>query len=1572
MASSNLILRLQLQDNLSPGVRESIQEIQRLNANARDLQSQVQTMRDNRRGVLGGSIDSDIASIATLQARLRQLRATQITTPTRQNRADITSANADLVSAYNREITRLTQSERDLARQTREANAQLDHQNRQSRTTTTARGGRVSSTLDTQAIVEANNRATQSFDATRDSMVRTIRQINTLVAGYYLLSGAMNTTLGVGHEYNKLMEQENIGLQLLISQNLKYVDVLGQTVTAEQKYAFSRQEANKSIELAKEINVQTPHNLIETLQIFKLLTPQVLKYGGSLEQTAELTKRVSIVASAMGVEYDNLLKTVDSALTGEMLPSGLQRSLAQFGVTNAKIKELKKSGGDVVEFVISSLEMANVAGNDIFNSWAGRVGQFQNEWHSLWGELQKPLFELAKQQLSEFTVAIRDNKEEIISTVGTIVTLTKHALILYGAYKLSTGIIAITTRATALLNATIVASNRASLIQARYTRITGVELSRLTIIARTTRTAMAGLGATMRGNLPMIAVATALTVAFEVWNSEMEETSRRLSDVEKVSSSTREELALLDNQAITSLRSSVDAQIENTKSKIEELQKALKTANASFMQKGTSGGDFLGLADMAGIVGIYDAITGSAKEQTDQINKQLEAEREKLKLYTQSQNKMQSMSQELIDHTRAVEEIKRAITETRDLISSNTEIINQNKGIDEQAVLVAQEKIVKLQAQKAEQLNQLRLENLLLASAGGIVVAYNQGTEALVGANKQLVLTLSNAFKLKSAMLGYRNLMGEVSDIEMKNTLHAQKLADIAKTKAGDDRKTAELIENTRYGKEIIALNKQTADKQREIDNALRADKIANLNAHGNKAKSIQLQIEAINAKQISDAQKKLQIDTLLTTEKNKNAKSSARSTKANATAGTKATREHNKAIKEQIDLMVVQSKLAISQRDLQIAMYGRLKYQVETDRDAIQLAKAQVEEAKNVLNKATSEGGDSSSNAIRKKIIEAEIALNGAKKKLFEEEHKRMLETAKEFKDIVSGSFDDLLSGDFNKAFGDIFNKSLDALVAPVGDVFSTMMGNLFTGDKTGGIVDAISNLSIGNIVGVGVKILSGIFSSQVSQAEIDASKGRSDFNSETLANLSSMYESVQYPLLKETREMKSYIQSMDSNFISVARAITGKIGSSNLDLTGANFVDTSSEGFLGFSSKQVSLIGTGLKLEIDSLSNMMNEASINMKGYTSSLVEKSSFFGLINSSSIQEQITNLPKSVTDDVAGIFADGYSQILLASTTLGFDEATIKKALLESEVAIGKIDFTGLSQEEVSNRFSQAISESFSNIVDGIDIISDLASQYQTKSEELHETFMRIAKEYSQASFSLTLIGKDLTRNLDNSVYTMQQQVLDIIQATGGESAFNSAMDAYTQNFFSDIEQADMLREALRTQFEAIGLALPKTSEEYRKKLESIDTSTQAGSIQYGEMLSLANGFADMSKALEQAGDSVDAYNEKLRNGMGAIAELWQSDLSYLTATAKADLASEYFNLARESNGVLSTLDSARALAEAKQSTTRTKEEYMPFFNQLVRETAKDEGIKTTDDLYEKLNETVNEIKRLQDITQMRA
>ena|GEM_PF-5679708 len=1568
MASSNLILRLQLQDNLSPGVRESIQEIQRLNANARDLQSQVQTMRDNRRGVLGGSIDSDIASILTLQTRLRQLRATQITTPTRQNRAEITSANADLVSAYNREITRLTQSERDLARQTREANAQLDHQNRQSRTTATTGGGRVSSTLDTQAIVEANNRATQSFDATRDSMVRTIRQINTLVAGYYLLSGAMNTTLGVGHEYNKLMEQENIGLQLLISQNLKYVDVLGQTVTAEQKYAFSRQEANKSIELAKEINVQTPHNLIETLQIFKLLTPQVLKYGGSLEQTAELTKRVSIVASAMGVEYDNLLKTVDSALTGEMLPSGLQRSLAQFGVTNAKIKELKKSGGDVVEFVISSLEMANVAGNDIFNSWAGRVGQFQNEWHGLWGELQKPLFELAKQQLSEFTVAIRDNKEEIISTVGTIVTLTKHTLALYGIYKISTGIIAITTRATALLNATIVASNRASLIQARYTRITGVELSRLTIIARTTRTAMAGLGATMRGNLPMIAVATALTVAFEVWNSEMEETSRRLSDVEKVSSSTREELALLDNQAITSLRSSVDAQIENTKSKIEELQKALKTANASFMQKGTSGRDFLGLADMAGIVGIYDAITGSAKEQTDEINKQLEAEREKLKLYTQSQNKMQSMSQELIDHTRATKEIQTAIKETRELISSQTEIINQNKGIDEEVVLIAQQKIIELEAQKTEQIEQLRLENLLLASAGGVVIAFDNATNAVNGISKALVTAVSNAFKLKSAMLGYRNLMGEVSDIEMKNTLHAQKLADIAKTKTGDDRTTAELIENTRYGKEIIALNKQTADKQRQIDNALRADKIANLNAHGNKAKSIQLQIEAINAKQISDERKKLQIDTLLNEQKKKDAKSSS----SGAKAGTKATREHNKAIKEQIDLMVVQSKLAISQRDLQIAMYGRLKYQVETDRDAIQLAKAQVEEAKNVLNKATSEGGDSSSNAIRKKIIEAEIALNGAKKKLFEEEHKRMLETAKEFKDIVSGSFDDLLSGDFNKAFGDIFNKSLDALVAPVGDVFSTMMGNLFTGDKTGGIVDAISNLSIGNIVGVGVKILSGIFSSQVSQAEIDASKGRSDFNSETLANLSSMYESVQYPLLKETREMKSYIQSMDSNFISVARAITGKIGSSNLDLTGANFVDTSTEGFLGFSSKQVSLIGTGLKLEIDSLSNMMNEASINMKGYTSSLVEKSSLFGLISSSSIQEQITNLPKSVTDDVAGIFADGYSQILLASTTLGFDEATIKKALLESEVAIGKIDFTGLSQEEVSNRFSQAISESFSNIVDGIDIISDLASQYQTKSEELHETFMRIAKEYSQASFSLTLIGKDLTRNLDNSVYTMQQQVLDIIQATGSESAFNSAMDAYTQNFFSDIEQADMLREALRTQFEAIGLALPKTNEEYRKKLESIDTSTQAGSIQYGEMLSLANGFADMSKALEQAGDSVDAYNEKLRNGMGAIAELWQSDLSYLTATAKADLASEYFNLARESNGVLSTLDSARALAEAKQSTTRTKEEYMPFFNQLVRETAKDEGIKTTDDLYEKLNETVNEIKRLQDITQMRA
>jgi len=242
---------------------------------------------------------------------------------------------------------------------------------------------------------------------TSKTLIRHIREMESIVVAIFAMKKAYDMTLGMGFEYNKLIEQETIGLKFLIAQNLQGKDVV-------KKFALAQQEANKALKIAKEINVETPHTLGETLQIYKLIIPQVLKYGGTLKEAGEITKGVSILASSMGVEFQNLLKTVDSLMSGEMKESGLKRSLELVGLSQKAIKQTIKENGDLVGLFIEKLKQAGVAGKEFGMSWQGVSAKMKNEWDAVMGEIQKPLFDSAKAEMLEFAEFLRENKQEII------------------------------------------------------------------------------------------------------------------------------------------------------------------------------------------------------------------------------------------------------------------------------------------------------------------------------------------------------------------------------------------------------------------------------------------------------------------------------------------------------------------------------------------------------------------------------------------------------------------------------------------------------------------------------------------------------------------------------------------------------------------------------------------------------------------------------------------------------------------------------------------------------------------------------------------------------------------------------------------------------------------------------------------------------------------------------------------------------------------------------------------------------------------------------------------------------
>lgn len=418
--AANLIMKMSLENNLSPEIKKALADLRQLNEKANGFKTTLQSFKDNKQGILKGSIEADTAELRKLQAQLKRLNADYENAKNAGERrsinADRKTLNADLVSAYNREFTRLANTEK-------KARAEVN--------ATTASIKKQSLALNKQKVsldktTNSMDKYTKSSGNQINTLVRHIRRLESLLVALYALKKGYDVTIGMGHEFNKMMESEKIGLSLIIAGRLKNVDSLGNSVTAMDKWIYANHKAKEVMEDVRKINVSTPHTLEQTAQIYKTMAGQVLAYGGNLEQVKNATRDVSIVSKAMNVDFGQLLKTVDALYSGKMKDSDLKRALQNsVGMDFDKIKDLAKTNKqEAVKYVNEMLAKAKIAAGAIEKSWDGVTSNFVNAWTDIQSALQKPLFDLMKEKIEDITEYLKANKENII---GTFVDM-KHAI----------------------------------------------------------------------------------------------------------------------------------------------------------------------------------------------------------------------------------------------------------------------------------------------------------------------------------------------------------------------------------------------------------------------------------------------------------------------------------------------------------------------------------------------------------------------------------------------------------------------------------------------------------------------------------------------------------------------------------------------------------------------------------------------------------------------------------------------------------------------------------------------------------------------------------------------------------------------------------------------------------------------------------------------------------------------------------------------------------------------------------------------------------------------------------------
>lgn len=1330
----------------------------------------------------------------------------------------------------------------------------------------------------TKSFGKATQASAKNLKQISNDVVRHIRHLESYIVAIYAIKKGYDATLGAGHEFNKLIEQETIGLKLLISQNLEHVDLQGRSVTALQRYTYAQKEAAKAIELARQINVKTPHSFKETLQIFKLLTPQVLKYGGTLEQTAEITQRMSVVAASMGIEFQQFLKTVDSALSGEMKESGLKRALEQFGVTNEGIKEIKKRHGDVVGYVINGLQQAEAAGVDIFQGWSGTIGQFRNEWDDIWGQIQKPVFNLMKAEIKDYTLLLKDNKKEIVEVVKFIGEHTDDVLALGGAYLLSSKYLSVYTKTA-----------RAS---ALATAMFGKNVTAMDLALARSRKAIVAIGASMKAMAASSGPMIALFAAFEAWSYYTELQNRQLEETKDILALTREELVKLTTAQSKQKKNTLLDQIGEVRLELAGVERDwldVLTGTAA------SGPDAERTKELK-------AQEVAILAQLEAINKVTEADRTVAKeLETQKQTR-QELITEVSDLNKAVESLRNA---------ELPGVIEKRKELEKQ-VEVKQKEL----DQSNENVRQLEETKRLLSGVG---IGYKNAAEEAEDLAKATEKAAKAGLQLQQSLLQGQLARREISEtdyIEQKFQAQwdqAEAIADMdkqsrAEIKAFDEYETAMYQMRTKEAQAIAGLELQLLEK-----NGTRAEKIAKKRAilisqgiEGRQLElSLQVYAQSLDEKSIKDRKKGLD--------------------------------DYLKGLQAAKDKL---AEARLTTKEFQLRELGQ------------------------------------ELNELGEYLTQAQLA------EIYDAELKKMEKSTLDFTDQFEGMLTALFAGDLSGAFEGFLNGMTTDLIQPfiseTSDSLNASLKKLIGGGDLFGVTGLGSAL-----LGGALSLLTTSLSSSVSQEEIDAAKGQADFSDESLRNLEGIFESAQYPMLQVTNKMYKHLRNMDTNFYSIARAIAGATATSGIDITGGSFVGGLYDGS-AYSSKTRDLIGAGVVFKEQSLEALSNIEDIYVQGYES--IKTTKEYAWKTSVTLATNKFDLPPDAVEGFADAFAEGYEAILTAGTTLGLDEADLTAALNEATIKLGdeegKINLEGLDDQGVADALESMFGTAFSQVIDQVSDFDLLISRYTQNTEQSLETLIRIATEYDQASHMFGLIGKTfedgvlnvtktwtetqiistdvantlsltgrtfagalgswvdpistitetIVRTLSETTqeaYTAQMQMLDIVKSTGGLTEFQDAMGAFMGNFYTDAEQLAFMTKSVGVSFDTLGIAMPKTNDEFRTLLETMDTSTEEGAYLYGQVLLLAEGFNQMSQASDSLADSMAAT-------VNTITDLYVGNLSYLSLQEKADLASRYFDLARQPDSGLNALEAARTNAEFALKTSATRAEYIPIFEQLVQ------------------------------------
>jgi phage-related minor tail protein len=285
---------------------------------------------------------------------------------------------------------------------------------------------------------------------------------------------------------------------------------------------------------------------------------------------------------------------------------------------------------------------------------------------------------------------------------------------------------------------------------------------------------------------------------------------------------------------------------------------------------------------------------------------------------------------------------------------------------------------------------------------------------------------------------------------------------------------------------------------------------------------------------------------------------------------------------------------------------------------------------------------------------------------------------------------------------------------------------------------------------------------------------------------------------------------------------------------------------------------------------------------------------FGLESGAFRSDRSADVDKSVQSLVTGVA----STIGSALTAFGLGPATVtgKFASDNDDRSWGGLRIVGRNGRVLANLDTRSLN---SNPQKGFEELTQQAGKVVRDAliaADLPGWAKDILRSVSDSA-SVDVIGQvvteikaitDASKTLGPALNLSTSQFIELAKALGGASNTASLAQSYIEAIYTDAEKLKVAQKTLATTFAQLGVAVPANAAAYRRLVESQNLSTDAGRRMYAQLLQLAPVFGEITKAVQQASEGVQAEIERLRGASGVkdVATL-QAQFAVKTAQARA-------------------------------------------------------------------------------------